>query len=114
MPDHVHALIQFPQPGQLSRFMHGWKRTSSYRIRDWYRAHDAKYFHVCDMEDKFWTPKYCSFEIYSDAKLREKLAYVHGNPVRAGLVGTATDWPWSSARYYEWRQSVGVTIVWPS
>ncbi|QDU41290.1 Transposase IS200 like protein [Maioricimonas rarisocia] len=37
MPDHVHAVVWFPEAGQLSRFMHGWKRLSSYAIRDWYR-----------------------------------------------------------------------------
>ena len=26
--------------------------------------------------------------------------YLHNNPVRRGLVGEATDWPWSSARFY--------------
>ena len=26
--------------------------------------------------------------------------YIHNNPVRRGLVGSATDWVWSSARWY--------------
>jgi len=26
--------------------------------------------------------------------------YIHQNPVRRGLVRQATDWPWSSARFY--------------
>ncbi|WP_231746756.1 transposase [Maioricimonas rarisocia] len=34
MPDHVHAIVWFPQIEQLSRFMHGWKRRSSFAIRD--------------------------------------------------------------------------------
>ena len=34
-------------------------------------------------------PKYYVFNIYSDAKLNEKLAYMHNNPVQAGLVKEA-------------------------
>lgn len=39
MPDHVHALIWLPNPEDLTRFLHGWKRMSSFRIREWYAAH---------------------------------------------------------------------------
>ena len=28
----------------------------------------------------------------------EVIEYIHNDPVRRGLVTTATDWPWSSAR----------------
>ena len=52
--------------------MQSWKRLSSYAIRNWYRQHDAKYFKVAEMEDRFWTPKSYSFEIYSQHKLEEK------------------------------------------
>ena len=45
--------------------------------------------------------------------LNEELEHFrHENPVRAGLVERATDWKWSSARWYEWRRSVGVPIDW--
>ena len=33
------------------------------------------------------------------------------DPVKAGLVESAVDWPWSSARYYELGRSVGVPIA---
>ena len=50
--------------------------------------------------------------MYSDDKVREKLIYMHENPVRAGLVARPCDWPFSSARYYEQGRSVGVPIGW--
>ena len=112
MRDHVHAVVWFPKPGELSRFVHEWKRRSSYNIRAWYRAGDAQYFDHAEMGDRFWQPKYYAFEIFSRAKLEEKLAYMHQNPVRAGLVERAMDWPWSSARWYEERRTVGVPIGW--
>ena len=110
MPNHVHAVLWFPQPGQLSHFMHEWKRTSSLNIRKWYREQADHYAARFGEGDRFWQPKYYAFEIYSRPKLEEKLAYMHQNPVRAGLVERAVDWRWSSARWYEWRRSVGVPI----
>jgi REP element-mobilizing transposase RayT len=44
--------------------------------------------------------------------LEEKLTYMHLNPVRAGLVTTATQWRWSSARWYIEGRTVGVPIQW--
>ena len=110
MPDHVHGIIWLPQTGQLSGFMHGWKRKSSFHIRSWYRREKARYFEGFGEGDRFWQPKYYSFEIYGTSKLEEKLQYIHENPVRAGLVERPTDWKWSSARWYQWRPTVGVPI----
>jgi putative transposase len=111
MPNHVHAVIWLPKPGQLSEFMHAWKRKSSFHVKEWYR--DAAPDYPDEYRDgKFWQPKYYSFEIYQRAKLEEKLQYMHENPVRAGLVMRATDWRWSSARWYAWQQTVGVPIRW--
>ncbi len=112
MPDHVHAIVWFPETGQLTRFMHGWKRMSSFRIRQWYRTEHPEYFKDFEEGDAFWQAKYYSFEIYSTEKLKEKLDYMHLNPVRIGLVQRAIEYKWSSARWYESRQSVGVPIEW--
>lgn len=112
MPDHVHAVVWFPETGQLSRFVHEWKRRSSLTIRAWYRDHSARYFEGITTGDRFWQPKFYSFTIFTRRKLEEKLAYMHLNPVRAGLVSLATDWAWSSARWYECGRSVGVPLAW--
>jgi putative transposase len=112
MPDHAHAIVSFSQTETLSKFMHGWKRKSSFHIRNWCRNEAPQYFMGFGEGDKFWQPKYYSFEIYNRSKLEEKLLYMHTNPVRAGLAQKATDWKWSSARWYEWRKSVGVPITW--
>ena len=112
MPDHVHAVIRFSETGQLSRFIQHWKRLSSHAIRKWYHEGNSAYFQNSDVPDSIWTPKYYSFEIYSVAKLTEKLEYMHQNPVRAGLVEKCADWKWSSARWYLEKRTVGVPIGW--
>ena len=112
MPNHVHALVWLPQPKDLTRFLHGWKRMSSFRIRQWYAEHASNYFADFGPGERFWQPKSYIFHIYSERKLREKLDYMHSNPVRAGLVRKAEEWRWSSARWYLLQQTVGVPITW--
>ncbi len=43
--------------------------------------------------------------IFSEGKFKEKVNYIHQNPVRAGLVESATDYRWSSARIWQGCQS---------
>ena len=112
MPNHVHALVWLPEPKDLTRFLHGWKRMSSFRIRQWYAEHASNYFADFGPGERFWQPKSYIFHIYSERKLREKLDYMHLNPVRAGLVQKAEEWRWSSARWYLLQQTVGVPITW--
>jgi len=59
-----------------------------------------------------WQPKYYAFNVFSEAKAREKLDYMHNNPVKAGLVENPCDWLYSSARWYLMGRSVGVAISW--
>jgi putative transposase len=39
--------------------------------------------------------------MYSEQKLREKLDYMHADPVKRGLVSSPEEWPWSSFRFYD-------------
>jgi len=113
MPDHVHALLWFPQIEQLSRFMNAWKGLSSQRIKTHYRTHFPSYWQQIDTDDPVWQARYYGFNIWSRRKLEEKLDYIHLNPVRAGLVERAEDWTWGSARWYHSGKSVGLPIHWP-
>ena len=112
MPDHVHAIIWLPVPKQLSVFMQQWKRLSSHHIRQLVHKKFVHYAEKIDADDPFWQAKYYPFHLYSEEKVREKLTYMHENPVRAGLVAHPCDWAFSSARYCELGQSVGVPIRW--
>ena len=57
-----------------------------------------------------WQPEYYAFNAYSETKVREKLDYMHNNPVKAGLVRKAVDRPDSPARRYFLKKAVGVDI----
>ena len=112
MPDHVHSLIWFPEPGNLSDFMHVWKQRSSVQIKRLLQTQLRRYAETFPAEDPVWQARYYPFNVFSEHKVHEKLTYMHENPVRAGLARRAVDWKWGSARWYELRQSVGVPIGW--
>ncbi len=49
---------------------------------------------------KVWQDSYWDKNIFSERFLRQRLNYIHRNPVRAGLVENAEDYPYSSYRNY--------------
>lgn len=113
MSDHVHALIWFPETGQLSPFMNEWKNQSSIALKVLLRTEFPNYWATIDDADPIWQRRYYDFNIWTRQKVEEKLDYMHLNPVRAGLVKRAVDWSASSARWYLEGQSVGLPISWP-
>jgi hypothetical protein len=50
---------------------------------------------------RFWQPRFHDFNVYSRYKLRQKLAYMHKNPVKRGLAKNSGEWIWSSFWFYE-------------
>ncbi|MEX1096786.1 MAG: transposase [Planctomycetales bacterium] len=112
MPDHVHALVWFPETHQLSDFMQVWKQRSSVLIHRVLESQLRQYAGSIGRDDPVWQPKYYAFNVWSEDKVHEKLTYMHENPVRAGLVERAADWRWSSARWYDGRCPVGLPIGW--
>jgi putative transposase len=104
--------VWFPIPGQLSVFMQQWKRLSSRHIARLVRSKLVHYAERIGPDDPFWQAKYYPFNLYGEEKVREKLTYMHEDPVRAGLIAHPCDWAFSSARYYEQGRSVGVPIRW--
>ncbi|MCA9095265.1 MAG: transposase [Planctomycetaceae bacterium] len=112
MPDLLHALIWLPQAEDLTAFVQEWKGRSSRHINAAMSSHIPNYLATISSDDPIWQTGYYSFEIETAAKLEEKLNYIHLNPVRAGLAEATTEWPWSSARWYESGKPVGIPIEW--
>jgi putative transposase len=112
MPDHVHAIVWFDAVGALSAFMKSWKQTTSLRLKRVLRGVAPRYAGTFPATEPFWQPKYYPFNLYTAGKAREKLDYMHLNPVRAGLVARASDWRWSSGLFYETGMDVGIPLEW--
>ncbi len=91
MPNHVHALLQPEHP--LARIVQSWK---SYTGR-WALTHNAE-LELGVPRSQFWMREYWDRFIRDENHLRRTIAYIHENPVKAGLCLQPGDWRWSSAR----------------
>lgn len=85
MPNHFHLIAMPEMAENLSKWMQ-WLMTSHVRR---YNKHHNAVGHV-------WQGRFKSFIIQDNEYLINAMRYVEANPVRAGLVDTANDWPWSS------------------
>ena len=56
--------------------------------------------HKRDREYRFWQEGAHAEMIFSEAVMREKLNYIHRNPVKRGYVDSPEHWRYSSARNY--------------
>lgn len=122
MPDHFHCLIWWNSEKlpklTISIIMHRLKGRSAKMISDYILSGRQGFYALPDIHRgikasitqkgrlstrdaiKIWHPSFYDFNIYSEEKLRQKLNYIHLNPVRAGLVNKPEDYPYSSYRNY--------------
>jgi putative transposase len=84
MPDHLHLFVCIP-PGAagLSMWMKSLKNTLS------------KHWRERGIEAPHWQKGFFDHLIRSNESHAEKWKYVQDNPVRAGLVTEARDWPFA-------------------
>lgn len=86
MPEHVHLLLSEPKLHSLATTLNVLKHETSQRLKEGRR--------------QFWQRRYYDFNVLTQAKVVEKLRYIHRNPVMRGLVERPEDWPWSSYRHW--------------
>ncbi len=90
MPNHVHVLVElWTMP--LGRLCKAWKGASANAIN-----------HILRRSGEFWQEDYWDRYIRDEEHFRKALRYIELNPIKAGLSGTAADWPHGSANP-KWR-----------
>jgi REP element-mobilizing transposase RayT len=109
MPDHIHLLL-YPQSEQsIIEFMRDFKRFTSGRITrqakverksEWIKMFEQAGTETERAEFKVWQDSFWEQNIFTEDFLKQKLDYIHKNPVRAGIVNNAIDYFFSSARNY--------------
>lgn len=91
MPDHVHFFCRPTHEAcKLSELMQPWKQWTSKRIK--------KELHL---DDSVWQGEFFDHLLRPGESYSEKRNYVEQNPVRAGLVEDATDWPYAGFIHYK-------------
>ena len=87
MPNHVHLLVEIWQK-PMSELLLGWKGYTARRIN-----------RVLGRRGKLWQDDYWDRYIRDEAHYCKVVHYIESNPVKAGLVKTPEQWPFSSARF---------------
>ena len=105
MPEHVHLLISEPKKDNVSRMLQVLKQRVSRAMRRKRRGVSSgqlslKFGDAMTEDRRFWQRRFYDFNVWSDAKRKEKLHYMHSNPVTERLVKHPKEWPWSSFSSY--------------
>ncbi len=79
MPNHVHVIFRLTGAMTLARIVQSWKSYTGRRL-------------PCSWQRDYWDR--C---IRDRDHFEQAVAYVHDNPVKAGLCRKRAEWPWSSA-----------------
>jgi putative transposase len=109
MPEHVHLLLSEPARGTPSKIVQVLKQRVSRVLRKKKRRSFTGQLRLPFSEEesgpkRFWQRRFYDFNVWSRGKRKEKINYMHANPVTRKLVKHPKDWPWSSWSFYEKRQ----------
>jgi putative transposase len=101
MPEHVHLLVNEPEPATLAAAIHYLKLSFAKRLRSRKGATTPR---------SFWQKRYYDRNVRDAQEFTVKLRYLHRNPVKRGLVKDPAEWRWSSFRHYSLRE-VGIVEI---
>lgn len=94
MPDHVHLMFRL-RSGILSEGMRRFSLLTTERI------HSA-----LEMDGPIWQDGFYDHAMRGERSMTAYLIYMAQNPVRAGLVGRAEDWPFQIGLLKSWPLTV--------
>ena len=109
MPNHVHMIVR-PRPDgpDVAAICRSIKQPFAQKVVNRWRELDAPILdriRTPQGRTRFWQHGGgYDRNIFSDDAMREKVAYIHANPVRAELVSDPNDWEWSSAAWWADRR----------
>ena len=93
MPDHWHALIWPQYPLLISQVLHNVKKITTLRFHD-----------LRGTKGPFWQHQFWDRFVRHGREFKERLEYMHMNPVRKGLVERPEDWRRSSYTISLWTR----------
>jgi len=120
LENHAHLVAE---ADDLSKEIGDFKSWTARAIIDWLDARQAtnvleqlaawKLSHKTDRDYQLWQEGSHPQLIQGEAMMRQKIEYIHNNPVKRGYVDKPTDWRYSSARNYAGMEGlIPVTTQW--
>ncbi len=114
MPEHFHLLLSEPERGNPSVVMQVLKQRFARRMLRRLRARaplaQGLLWGNALEAGHIWQRRFYDFVVWSAHKRREKLRYMHRNPVQRGLVREPEQWAWSSFRHYAYGEAGPVLV----
>jgi len=114
MPSHIHLIFRssIEQPSELLR---DFKRHTANKIleaiennpqesrKEWllWMFERAGKKNATTSKYQFWQHHNKPIELWSEKVIKQKIDYIHNNPIESGFVTNAIDWKYSSARNYQ-------------
>jgi putative transposase len=106
MPEHAHLLIWPGEDYSISRILWRLKKPVADRAIEFVKARHPDFLRRMEhrtaggrIAHSFWQAGGgYDRNLWTAKEIREKIRYIHENPVRRGLVEDARHWPWSSCR----------------
>ena len=114
MPSHIHLIFRssIEQPSELLR---DFKRHTAKKIleaiennpqesrKEWllWMFERAGKKNATTSKHQFWQHHNKPIELWSEKVIKQKIDYIHNNPIESGFVTNAIDWKYSSARNYQ-------------
>jgi putative transposase len=128
MTNHLHLIASAAEGFVLSHILRDFKKFTSKGIRDILLDEKqpesrrewmlnmfgyARRANAANEEFQLWKHENHPVELYSEAVKKQKLKYIHNNPVRAGFVFSPEDWKYSSAsNYSEMESMMEIDYLW--
>ena len=101
LPDHLHCIWTLPQDD--TDFARRWseiKHGVSYACRGKYQGPGLSRSMTRRRLSTIWQPRFWEHQIKDEQDFSRHADYIHINPVRHGMVGHASQWPYSSFGRY--------------
>ena len=101
MPDHFHAIVN-PRDGNIRGFAGALKSLTARRIIE--LTDDKRLQRKTPDQDgsthQVWQESFKAMPLWSLWMIRQKIDYIHANPVKAHLSPSAKDYEWTSFRAF--------------
>ena len=106
MPNHLHIIWQMQAGIKRMNVQRDFLKYTAQRIKADLKCNHPDILsqflvNAKDREYQFWERNPLSVDLWSEKVLRQKLRYLHENPVRAGLSSFPEEYKYSSALLYK-------------
>jgi putative transposase len=113
MHNHLHMIANTEKTNSLKDLVRDFKKFTSRKITSVMLEDQSNKYqnfinqfkiagenHCKPIQYKVWKDGNHAIELYSNKFIRQKINYIHQNPVKAGYTDKIEDWPFSSAIDY--------------